>query len=93
MTSVDGSVRHGRGAGYRGSAGLELREDLWVDHVQLSLDLVAPDVVGRAHVLVQDQMFCRGRKPATSGEAGQSLQVPFQVPTSERSNLSIQVWY
>lgn len=49
---------------YRGSAGLELREDLRVDHVELGLDLVAPDVVDRGHVLVQDQVFRPGRKPA-----------------------------
>lgn len=51
---------------YRGGAGLELREDLRVDHVQLRLDLVAADVVDGGHVFVQDQMFRRGRKP---GEA------------------------
>lgn len=60
-------------SGYRGSAGLELREDLRVDHVQLRLDLVAPDVVDRGHVFVQDQMFCRGWKPA---KAKRTLPTP-----------------
>lgn len=53
--------------GYRGSAGLELREDLRVDHVELGLDLVAPDVVDRGHVFVQDQMFRRGWEPLHPG--------------------------
>lgn len=44
--------------------GLELWKDLRVDHVQLGLDLVAPDVVKRTDVFVEDQVFCRGRKPA-----------------------------
>lgn len=58
---------------YRGSAGLELREDLRVDHVQLGLDLVAPGVVDRGHVFVQDQMFRRGWKPA---KAKQTVPTP-----------------
>lgn len=29
-----------------------------VDHVELRLDLVAPDVVDRVDVFVEDQMFC-----------------------------------
>ena len=44
--------------------GLELREDLGVDHVQLGLDLVTPDVVDRADLFVEDQVFRRGREPA-----------------------------
>lgn len=43
---------------------LEFWKDLRVDHVQLGLDLVAPDVVGRTDVFVEDQVFRRGRKPA-----------------------------
>lgn len=64
---------------YRGSAGLELREDLWVDHVQLGLDLVAPDVVDRGHVFVQDQMFRRGWKPAKAKRT-----VPMPAPLRKR---------
>lgn len=56
---------------YRGAEGLELREDLRVDHVQVSLDLVAPDVVGGAHVFVQDQMFCGRWKPTKAEQTGQ----------------------
>lgn len=39
-------------------------EDLGVNHVQLSLNLVASDVVDRADVFVEDQVFCCGWKPA-----------------------------
>lgn len=44
-----------------------MREDVGVNHVELSLNLVAADVVDRAGVFVDDQVFCRGRKPAVGG--------------------------
>lgn len=66
-------VSHGRVTAHRGCAGVEPREDLRVDHVQLSLDLVAPDVMGRAHVFIQDQMFRPGWKPTKTRPTGQMV--------------------
>lgn len=60
---------------YPGAEGLELREDLRVDHVQVSLDLMAPGVVGGAHVLVQEQMFCGRWKPTRAEQTGQRQSV------------------
>lgn len=62
---------------YLGSVDLELWEDLWVDHVELSLDHVAPDVVYRADVLVEDQVFCGGREPADTEALSLKVQHGF----------------
>lgn len=64
---------------YRAGAGLQLREDLRVDHVQLRLDLVAADVVDGGHVFVQDQMFRRGRKPGQAKRTVPSAPVSTKV--------------
>lgn len=50
---------------------LQLWEDLRVDHVELALDLVAPDVVDGADLLVEDQMFGGGGEPAGETRPGE----------------------
>lgn len=42
---------------------LEFWKDLRVNHVELRLNLVASDVVDRAHLFVEDEMLGRGWKP------------------------------
>lgn len=48
---------------YFSPEGLQLREDLRVDDVELRLDLVAAHVVHGGNVLVEDQVFSGGWKP------------------------------
>lgn len=48
---------------YFSPEGLQLREDLRVDDVELCLDLVAAHVVHGGDMLVEDQVFGGGWKP------------------------------
>lgn len=47
----------------------ECREDVGVDEVELSLNLVAPEVVNRCAILVQDQVLGVRPKPTTKQTA------------------------
>lgn len=56
-------MKHESTGQYFSPEGLQLREDLRVDDVELRLDLVAAHVVHGGHVLVEDQVFGGGWKP------------------------------
>lgn len=78
---------------------LEFWKDLWVNHVQLSLDLVTSDVVDHKDVFIKDQVFCCGRKPAQKTLSISVFNWTLQeslwrlVLKWETTNLSIHFWY
>lgn len=67
---------------------LELWKYLWMNQIELSLNLVAPDVVNSANLLIQDQVL-RGRwKPKIQKHTKTLKHV--ERPTENRETSELQ---